>query len=62
MGGTKIAGSEVTVFVYNAGGVLAAEYGQRSDGLGGVKYIQQDWQGGVKTVTTAHLQRAIFWA
>lgn len=50
----KIVGSEVTIFVYNAGGTLVAEYGQKSDGLGGVKYIQQDWQGSVRTVTNAN--------
>ena len=37
--------------VYDAMGKLVAEYGQPSDGLGGVKYIQQDWQGSVRTIT-----------
>jgi RHS repeat-associated protein len=32
-------------------GKLVAEYGQKADGLGGVKYVQQDWQGSVRTVT-----------
>jgi RHS repeat-associated protein len=40
--------------VYDAFGKLVAEYGQLSDGLGGVKYIQQDWQGSVRTVTNAN--------
>ncbi len=37
--------------VYDAFGKLVAEYGIQSEGLGGVKYIQQDWQGSVRTVT-----------
>jgi RHS repeat-associated protein len=40
--------------VYDAFGKLVAEYGQLSDGLGGVKYVQQDWQGSVRTVTNAN--------
>lgn len=40
--------------VYDAGGKLVAEYGSKSNGLGGVKYIQQDWQGSVRTVTNAN--------
>jgi RHS repeat-associated protein len=40
--------------VYDAFGKLVAEYGQLSDGLGGVKYIQQDGQGSVRTVTNAN--------
>lgn len=40
--------------VYDAIGKLVAEYGQASDGLGGVKYVQQDWQGSVRTVTNAN--------
>jgi len=31
-----------------------AEYGQLADGVGGVKYVQQDWQGSVRTVTNAN--------
>ncbi len=37
--------------VYDAFGKLVAEYGTASEGLGGVKYVQQDWQGSVRTVT-----------
>ena len=37
--------------VYDAFGKLVAEYGVVSEGLGGVKYVQQDWQGSVRTVT-----------
>jgi len=37
--------------VYDAFGKLIAEYGVASEGLGGLKYIQQDWQGSVRTVT-----------
>lgn len=37
--------------VYNASGRLVAEYGQLADGVGGVKYVQQDWQGSVRTTT-----------
>ncbi len=37
--------------VYDAMGKLVAEYGQKADGLGGVKYLQQDWQGSVRTAT-----------
>ena len=37
--------------IYDAFGKLVAEYGAASEGLGGVKYIQQDWQGSVRAVT-----------
>ncbi|MBK9156404.1 MAG: RHS repeat protein [Chloracidobacterium sp.] len=40
--------------VYDAMGKLVAEYGVPSDGLGGVKYVQQDWQGSVRTITNAN--------
>ncbi len=40
--------------IYDAFGQLVAEYGQAADGLGGVRYIQQDWQGSVRTVTNVH--------
>jgi len=33
--------------VYDAFGKCVAEYGQLSDGVGGVKYVQQDWQAGL---------------
>jgi RHS repeat-associated protein len=36
--------------VYDAFGKLVAEYGVASEGVGGVKYLQQDWQGSVRTV------------
>jgi RHS repeat-associated protein len=36
--------------VYDAFGKLVAEYGIQSEGMGGVKYVQQDWQGSVRTV------------
>jgi RHS repeat-associated protein len=37
--------------IYDAFGKLVAEYGVASEGLGGIKYLQQDWQGSVRTVT-----------
>jgi RHS repeat-associated protein len=37
--------------VYDAFGKLVAEYGVASGGVGGVKYVQQDWQGSVRTVS-----------
>ncbi len=37
--------------IYDAFGKLVAEYGVASEGVGGVKYLQQDWQGSVRTVT-----------
>ncbi|NOT49322.1 MAG: hypothetical protein HOP17_16485, partial [Acidobacteria bacterium] len=40
--------------VYDAFGKVVAEYGQLADGLGGVKYVQQDWQGSVRAVTNAN--------
>lgn len=38
--------------IYDAFGKLVAEYGIASEGLGGVKYFQQDWQGSVRTITS----------
>jgi RHS repeat-associated protein len=40
--------------VYDAFGKLVAEYGVASEGLGGVKYLQQDWQGSVRTTTNSN--------
>ncbi len=40
--------------VYDAMGKLVAEYGVASEGLGGVKYVQQDWQGSVRTTTNSN--------
>ncbi len=40
--------------VYDAMGKLVAEYGEESAGLGGVKYVQQDWRGSVRTVSNAN--------
>jgi RHS repeat-associated protein len=40
--------------VYDAFGQLVAEYGQASEGTGGVKYVQQDWQGSVRAVTNGN--------
>ena len=37
--------------VFDAFGKLVAEYCIQSESLGGVKYLQQDWQGSVRTVT-----------
>jgi RHS repeat-associated protein len=39
------------LMVYDAFGKLVAEYGVAAESLGGVKYIQQDWQGSVRTVS-----------
>jgi hypothetical protein len=53
-GGNRVASKVDTTrqyMVYDAMGKLVAEYGQKADGLGGVKYVQQDWQGSVRTVT-----------
>jgi RHS repeat-associated protein len=40
--------------IYDAFGQLVAEYGIQPEGLGGVKYIQQDHQGSVRTVTNSN--------
>jgi RHS repeat-associated protein len=48
--GTKV-NNNWRYMVYDATGKLVAEYGQKAEGLGGVKYVQQDWQGSVRTVT-----------
>lgn len=37
--------------VYDAFGHLVAEYGPPTEGIGGVKYVQQDYQGSVRTIT-----------
>lgn len=37
--------------IYDAFGKLVAEYGAKSDDVGGVKYVQQDWQGSVRTIS-----------
>jgi RHS repeat-associated protein len=37
--------------IYDALGQLVAEYGSQADGAGGVKFIQQDWQGSVRAIT-----------
>lgn len=37
--------------IYDAFGKMVAEYGAPPEGLGGVKFVQQDWQGSVRTVT-----------
>ena len=38
--------------IYDALGQIVAEYGAPSGSTGGVKYIQQDWQGSVRAVTS----------
>ncbi|MGH9948409.1 MAG: RHS repeat domain-containing protein, partial [Pyrinomonadaceae bacterium] len=40
--------------IYDAFGKLVAEYGQADEGIGGVKYVQQDWQGSVRTVSNSN--------
>ena len=40
--------------IYDAFGQLVAEYGVQSGSLGGVKYIQQDHQGSVRTLTNSN--------
>jgi RHS repeat-associated protein len=40
--------------IYDAFGQLVAEYGVPSEGMGGVKYVQQDHQGSVRTVTNSN--------
>ncbi|MGH9948981.1 MAG: RHS repeat-associated core domain-containing protein, partial [Pyrinomonadaceae bacterium] len=40
--------------IYDAFGKLVAEYGQADEGVGGVSYIQQDWQGSVRTITNSN--------
>ncbi len=42
------------LMVYDAFGKLVAEYGVAAETTGGVKYIQQDWQGSVRTVTNSN--------
>jgi hypothetical protein len=37
--------------IYDAFGKLVAEYGVAAEGAGGVKYVQQDWQGSVRTIS-----------
>ncbi|MCC6329098.1 MAG: hypothetical protein IT174_11315 [Acidobacteria bacterium] len=56
-GGNRVATKIDNIWrymVYDAMGKLVAEYGEMSDGVGGVKYVQQDWQGSVRTVTNAN--------
>ena len=48
--GTKVKGVW-RYMVYDAMGKLVAEYGEASEGMGGVKFVEQDWQGSVRTVT-----------
>jgi len=43
-----------TFMIYDAFGKLVAEYGQTDEGTGGISYIQQDWQGSVRTVTNSN--------
>ncbi|MGQ0540940.1 MAG: RHS repeat domain-containing protein [Blastocatellia bacterium] len=51
--GTKI--NDVwQLMVYDAFGKLVAEYGVAAETVGGVKYIQQDWQGSVRAVTNSN--------
>jgi YD repeat-containing protein len=40
--------------IYDAFGKLVAEYGVPSEGMGGVKYVQQDHQGSIRTVTNSN--------
>ncbi|MGH9949211.1 MAG: RHS repeat domain-containing protein, partial [Pyrinomonadaceae bacterium] len=40
--------------IYDAFGKLVAEYGQADEGVGGVSYLQQDWQGSVRTVSNSN--------
>jgi len=40
--------------IYDAFGKLVAEYGQAEEGVGGVSYLQQDWQGSVRTVSNSN--------
>lgn len=40
--------------VYDAFGKLVAEYGVAAESIGGVKFVQQDWQGSVRTVTNSN--------
>ncbi|MBX3294857.1 MAG: hypothetical protein KF762_04025 [Acidobacteria bacterium] len=42
------------LMVYDAFGKLVAEYGVPAEGAGGVKYIQQDWQGSLRAVANAN--------
>jgi YD repeat-containing protein len=42
------------LMIYDAFGKLVAEYGAAPQGTGGVKYIQQDWQGSVRTVSNSN--------
>jgi hypothetical protein len=39
------------LMIYDAFGKLVAEYGVAAEGAGGVKYVQQDWQGSVRTIS-----------
>ncbi|MGD9589688.1 MAG: RHS repeat domain-containing protein [Pyrinomonadaceae bacterium] len=53
MGGAKIAGSEASGFVYNAGGMLVAEYSTEIEGVetAQVSYLTQDHLGSPRVVT-----------
>ena len=42
------------LMVYDAFGKLVAEYGLSAEGAGGVKCIQQDWQGSVRAVANSN--------
>lgn len=42
------------LMVYDAFGKLVAEYGVAAETLGGVKYLQQDWQGSIRTVSNSN--------
>ena len=42
------------LMVYDAFGKLIAEYGVPAEGAGGVRYIQQDWQGSVRAVANSN--------
>jgi RHS repeat-associated protein len=47
----KVSGSAVSVFVYNAAGMLVAEYGGAQSQTGGVSYLTQDMLGSTRAVT-----------
>jgi RHS repeat-associated protein len=47
----KVTGGLTTVFVYDAGGALVAEYGGAQSQAGGVSYLTQDALGSTRAVT-----------
>lgn len=50
---TKVNGAWEYI-IYDTSGKLVAEYGFADEGSGGVNYLQEDWQGSVRSVTNSN--------